>query len=189
MKTVTSGTEPSNAQDVLAARSPGPEFGLTNAPLLFLDYDGVLHPSEVYVDREGAAYLKEPGELFMWAPILVDLLAPYPEVRIVLSTSWARHYGGGVAAARLPEPLRLRVVGSTEHQWPMERGREVANFIAVNGIQEHHWLALDDNPWGWESSPRGALILCHPSVGLSRDETQEQVAERLQQLISCWRAS
>lgn len=189
MKTVSSGTQPSNAQDVLAASSPGSELGLTNAPLLFLDYDGVLHPSEVYVDQSGEAYLKEPGELFMWAPILLGLLAPYPEVRIVLSTSWARHYGGDVAAGRLPEPLRVRVVGSTEHQRQTERGREVVTFVAANAIQDHHWLALDDNPWGWERAPRGALILCHPSVGLSRDETQEQIAERLQRLISCWRAS
>ncbi len=37
--------------------------------ILFLDFDGVLHPDAVYLTRRGVE-LRAPGELFMWAPIL-----------------------------------------------------------------------------------------------------------------------
>ncbi|NKA73639.1 hypothetical protein GO285_02999 [Ralstonia solanacearum] len=37
------------------------------AMTLFLDYDGVLHPDEVYYEY-GKPVLRADGELFMWAP-------------------------------------------------------------------------------------------------------------------------
>lgn len=41
--------------------------------LLFLDYDGVLHPDEVYLKR-GRPVLRGPGELFMWVPHLLSAI-------------------------------------------------------------------------------------------------------------------
>lgn len=38
-------------------------------PVLFLDYDGVLHPDEVFLER-GKPVLRARGELFMWTPLL-----------------------------------------------------------------------------------------------------------------------
>jgi len=55
--------------------------------LLFLDYDGVLHPDEVYLKR-GRPVLRGPGELFMWVPHLLSAIEG-ADVRIVLSTSFA----------------------------------------------------------------------------------------------------
>jgi hypothetical protein len=45
--------------------------------ILFLDFDGVLHPDAVYLER-GRPVLRADGELFMWAHHLVDALASAP---------------------------------------------------------------------------------------------------------------
>lgn len=60
--------------------------------ILFLDFDGVLHPDAVYRER-GRPVLRDQGELFMWSRRLVDVLVNRPDVRLVLSTSWAREFG------------------------------------------------------------------------------------------------
>lgn len=57
--------------------------------ILFLDFDGVLHSDAAYLVN-GRPTLKAEGELMMWVPLLEDALADFPEVQIVLSTSWAR---------------------------------------------------------------------------------------------------
>lgn len=47
--------------------------------ILFLDYDGVLHPDAAYyVPSRKSAHveLRAEGALFMWMPILEEILAP-----------------------------------------------------------------------------------------------------------------
>ena len=51
---------------------------MAKAMILFLDFDGVLHPDPCF----------EEARLFENAPRLSAALAPYPEVAVVLSTSW-----------------------------------------------------------------------------------------------------
>lgn len=41
--------------------------------ILFLDFDGVLHPDAAYLVR-GRPVLRAAGELFMWAPLLAAVL-------------------------------------------------------------------------------------------------------------------
>ncbi len=57
--------------------------------VLYLDYDGVLHNDSVYRVR-GQGIVIRDGVLFEWAHYLVEALRPYPDIRIVLSTSWVR---------------------------------------------------------------------------------------------------
>ena len=46
--------------------------------VLFLDFDGVLHPDAVYRTRCGLE-LRAPGALMMHAPILVEILSDFPK--------------------------------------------------------------------------------------------------------------
>ncbi len=82
--------------------------------ILFLDFDGVLPPDEAYLVH-GRPVLRAEGELFMWAPLLVNVLADFLMVRIVLSTSWTRDLRFTRARDWLPETLRARVIGATWH--------------------------------------------------------------------------
>jgi hypothetical protein len=57
--------------------------------IIYLDYDGVLHDEEVYWHPNRGVVLDTPGRtMFGWESIRLELLMPYPNVRIVLSTSW-----------------------------------------------------------------------------------------------------
>lgn len=91
--------------------------------ILFLDFDGVLHPDAVYLRLNGQVELRAEGALFMWAVRLAAALQSYPEVRIVLSTSWVRHLGFSRARKALPADLAAKVIGANWHSatgkgWP-----------------------------------------------------------------------
>ena len=103
----------------------------TNSPktrldVLYLDFDGVLHPESVFVSASRGIHLRDaPGrQLFENAQTLNEELRPYPNVKLVLSTSWVRALGYDRARARLPSELRERCVGATYHSRFHRPGRE-----------------------------------------------------------------
>lgn len=86
--------------------------------ILYLDYDGVLHPEPSSPPPEGWNVLQcRP----CWPSLVRERGAPcrspgaIPEVVIVLSTSWVRVLSYSQAKAFLPEALRSRVIGATFH--------------------------------------------------------------------------
>ena len=84
--------------------------------ILFLDFDGVLHPSDVFLIANEPVLIhpKEPDlKLFCWAPILesiLDELDPSGEVKIILSTTWVVKLGLERARSYLPKSLLNRVI-------------------------------------------------------------------------------
>ena len=52
--------------------------------ILFLDFDGVLHP-------EGEDHILNGGADFCFLPRLETLLREFPFVKIVISSSWREH--------------------------------------------------------------------------------------------------
>jgi len=82
--------------------------------ILFLDHDGVLHPDAAFLVNRRPE-LRSEGQLFMWAPLLVDVLAALPKVKIVLSTSWVLELRFSHARDYLPPELSKRVIGATWH--------------------------------------------------------------------------
>jgi hypothetical protein len=159
--------------------------------MLFLDFDGVLHPDEVYLTRTGPK-LRTTGELFMWAPLLVEALARYPEVRIVLSTSWVRNLGFDRARKRLPDALKARVVGATWHssmakgwadqdQWDQgSRHDQILRYAARANLSE--WLALDDDSVDWKAQHHWNLVQTDPGKGLSDRRVITTLHAKLEQL-------
>lgn len=162
------------------------------APLqvLYLDYDGVLHHEAVYRSPKRGIYLDSsvaPGRcLFEWTDALVQAVQPFPELQIVLSTSWVRVLGYTGARDYLPAALASRVVGATFHRryhrgeyvsamsqhWPA-RGFEVLRDVARRCPWE--WIAIDDTDEGWPAEQRDRVVLCDPSTGLSDAATRAQL--------------
>jgi hypothetical protein len=91
--------------------------------LLFLDFDGVLHPVGERAFDENFRLIANPG-LFVWRPILEQILVPFPSVRIVVSSDWRRLFDDE-NLIRLLGPLGNRFAGVVEtgHRRPSKRGR------------------------------------------------------------------
>lgn len=175
----------------------GPFSGETsvqrNTHILFLDFDGVLHPDAVYLTRHGPT-LKAEGTLFMWAPILANLLDDFPMISLVLSTSWVRHLGYKRALGYLPLELRERVIGATWHSsmakgWADEnrwdgktRYDQICRYAARSQLR--HWIALDDDVQGWAEGLAQHLIACEPDLGLSSAQTQAELQNSLREICS-----
>lgn len=163
--------------------------------ILFLDYDGVLHPDDAYLVK-GKPMLEGDGHLFMWAPILEELLAPYPALNIVLSTSWVRVLGFTRARDYLPHGLRHRVIGSTWHSamgrhsegahrvelnWFVEATRfgQIARYRSRAGSRAAKWLAVDDDANGWDEALRSHLVETDSDTGLFGHLAQQELAQKL----------
>lgn len=147
----------------------------------YLDYDGVLHPAEdILLDGDGKPYLQHPDpctRLFMHAPILDELLAPYPELKIVLSTSWSYQFGTEGAAAYLPEGLRSRVIDKISHSM-LPRGVLIARHAAEH-LAGQEWLAVDDTIRMWPSEHLHRLVQCDSEHGLGCQDTQRKLRQKL----------
>lgn len=157
-------------------------------PVLYLDFDGVLHPDAVYC-HQGHFQLRAPGHsLFESAAILERLLSPYPKVRVVLSTSWVRILGLDVARAQLPAGLATRVVGSTWHhafhqfEWlHMPRHEQIARHLASHNI--HHWLAVDDDHQEWPDAMASRLVRVSSELGLQEETAQISLSDALAKFL------
>jgi hypothetical protein len=144
-------------------------------PLLYLDFDGVLHPEDVFRHPRRGIYLagKYPDHaLFEHAELLAAQLEPYPNVRVVLSTSWVRVLRYQRALRYLPERLQQRVIGSTFHTrmhkdlfLSLSRGQQVLGDASRRRADQ--WLALDDDAEGWPESHRKHLVHTDPVLGLA----------------------
>lgn len=157
--------------------------------ILYLDFDGVLHHENVMWHHHRGAYLKAPAQysLFQHAPLLEELLAPYPKICIVLSTSWARVYGCDKAAKRLPLSLRQRVIGATFHSRMYEQGfidapRGMQVWSDVTRRQPRDWLALDDDYLHWPKWCLDNYIRTHEHEGISEPGVRAEIADKLAKL-------
>lgn len=161
-----------------------------NDRVLFLDFDGVLHPDDVYRTRSGLE-LRAPGQLMMHAGILVEILREFPQVKISLSTSWVRILGYRRARAALPPELQALTVSSTWHskmaRAPFEgydmhsRYQQIRAAVTRAGLT--NWIALDDDPFAsWPGHDR-RLIRTKPAPGLSSASSQEELRVKLRALV------
>ena len=142
--------------------------------VLYLDFDGVLHHEDCWWHPRRGPYLRAGPEftLFQHAPLLEELLSPYPNVKVILSTSWVRRYGVTHTAKQLPPGLRARVIAATFHTRMNEaafaekpRGVQVLEDVARR--RPANWLALDDDSNGWAEGAERHLVLTHPERGIS----------------------
>jgi hypothetical protein len=157
------------------------------SPVLYLDFDGVLHPDEVYRIR-GRIILQCDGmNLFEWAPLLAEHLEPYPDLRIILSTSWVRVLSFSEARAWLPDSLASRVIGATWHSamdkhWWINLSRYQQVSLHAKRHRITRWLAIDDDTQGWPDGGRGQLVHTDSLLGIATPATQALLRRKLEDL-------
>jgi len=174
--------------------------------VLYLDFDGVLHPDAAYWSPRGVVLQGHPGHaLFEHVPLLESALAPYPDVRIVLSTSWVPDLGFSRARKRLGPQLAQRVIGATFHSRYMRRRRDIEprsmDGMLLSVRDDYHtlprgmqvwndvcrrkpdgWLALDDNDEGWPEEHRHRLVLTDSIEALAAPASIAELADKLKAL-------
>jgi hypothetical protein len=146
--------------------------------VLFLDFDGVLHPVtalrwfEMRLPLETAI---KRGRLFRWAWVLADLLEPHPDVQIFVHSSWRLLH----RESALPDfmgPLSSRFAGSTIGD---ERWQSIDRVVQKNRLSE--FRILDDHP---EHFPAGLseLIVCDSELGVYDEDVRNQLRVWLDQM-------
>ncbi|NVO04738.1 MAG: hypothetical protein HXX19_01675, partial [Rhodoferax sp.] len=118
-------------------------------------------------------------------------LRPYPELKIVLSTSWVRSYGCAGAAKRLPLELRSRVIGATWHSGnkPLEnewvsapRGMQIWSDVLRR--KPAAWLAIDDDYLHWPKWALENYVQTDEVLGISHPAVKALLERKLQEMCS-----
>lgn len=131
--------------------------------ILFLDFDGVLHP-------EGEGHLPNDGTDFCFLPRLEALLREFPNVRIVISSSWRERLVFKSLLRPFSEDIRTRIVGATPprglgvpHPFAHREG-EILAWLQINDAVKEPWVALDDAEWQFDRH-KDHLVVCGSFVG------------------------
>lgn len=164
--------------------------------VLYLDLDGVVHHQDVMWHARRGIYMSPAAgpdrTLFEWVPYLEEALTQFPEVALVLSSSWCIYPGYGKTLKRFPPELRERFIGGTYHRrihgadpWAksafksLSRGLQI--YADVQRRKPTQWLALDDDTEDWPAWALASLIVCDGATGLSNPRVQAQLRLKLQQ--------
>lgn len=124
--------------------------------LLFLDFDGVLHPNHC--------------DPCLWLQHMPALTACLSETQVpcgvVISSSWRFHHSLFDLVELFPPKLQEMVVGVTGDAYigQYSRYNEIKAYLKLfqKGLE---WRALDDSSWEFPS-PCPQLILCDGAIGL-----------------------
>lgn len=137
--------------------------------LIFLDFDGVLHPLQPEVSQL---------ERFCWLPTLEALVSDFSDVYIVVHSTWRYEY---------TEPEIRQMLGSLGHRFvgcapraPRQQAIEMV-LQANKGLRSH--LVLDDDPREFSGSTLNVLLL-DPQRGLSDEAAQRAIRDWLRSTLT-----
>lgn len=147
--------------------------------ILFLDFDGVLHPF--------AGVERDDG--FAGWPRLQAVLDEHPHVDIVVSSSW-RSISAAKWEQEVPESLRARIVGCTpvikrplRIRYPAGytpepvRHLEILRYLKTTRQQGRSWVALDDDATLFPAGCQN-LILCRDGFGHDEERALRELLAR-----------
>lgn len=100
--------------------------------LLFVDFDGVLHPANA----------ETQAERFCWLPLLEELLATHKDVAVVVHSTWRYEYRDEELRALLGKVGELFAGGAP--RGPREQAIE--SVLQANKGRVNSYLVLDDAP-------------------------------------------
>lgn len=160
-------------------------------PTLFVDYDGTLHRGHAVLDADGNVLLDSGQPLFEYAPLLAEMLEPYPDVQIVLTTSWLDTLPLDQVVSYLPAALARRVVGTTcgikaRFGYLMDgsaRTYIIRSYVFAKRLK--NWLAIDDSVFGaFHLSTdfldlSSHLVLLDAQRGIGDAQVQQRIREWL----------
>ncbi|MFM0033937.1 HAD domain-containing protein [Paraburkholderia strydomiana] len=151
--------------------------------LLYLNFDGVLHPDRVVYKEGCTPTLVAAGhEELEHAGLLSQLLEPHDDLRLVLNTWWTFYLGLDACVEILPAPLSRRVVDSTvgyatSYDSIPSRAIELERHIATHG--QCCFVVLDHSNARYRPELLPHLLLLDPDEGLAPLAARRSLATRL----------
>jgi len=129
---------------------------------LFLDFDGVLHPSLC----DSKKYLSN-------APLLAGLLVEY-SCQIIISSSWRFQYSLDEIKKMLPKAISMQIIGMTGDAYSggNQRYNEIIFYLKANDKSLVDWKALDDSQNEFPLNCKN-LIFCNHITGLGHKQLME----------------
>lgn len=127
--------------------------------VLFLDFDGVLHP----LDRARGT--------FTLVPYFERVMRDYPDVDIVISSSWRESYSIEILQSMFSETFRIRIIDATPILNILGRHirqKEITTWLRDAGREYEGWIAMDDSDWLFSPDCRN-LILTNATIGFDED--------------------
>jgi hypothetical protein len=128
--------------------------------LLFLDFDGVLHPTHFAGE-----------DPFNRIHLLEESLGD-SDLGIVISSSWRFTHSLEKLQKLLPDSISNLIIGVTGAPFigKHPRYQEIQAYLQSHG--ESNWKALDDSYWEFPA-PCQELIRCNPNTGISEKQMKE----------------
>ena len=126
--------------------------------ILFLDFDGVLHP---FFPREDLPDAE--NQHLSYLPRFAAVLQDFPTVRLVIASDWRKRHTLDELRSLFGD-LGSRIVGTTPVlekiglDWTGCRQREVLAYLEAEKLDGMRWIALDDDAENY--LPDAPLILC-----------------------------
>ncbi|WP_241027082.1 HAD domain-containing protein [Variovorax sp. RKNM96] len=117
--------------------------------ILFLDFDGVLHP-------EGEDNTLNGGADFCFLPRLEALLREFRDVKVVISSFWREQVLYKTLLNPFSSDIRARILGATLPSGfglpPPYRKREgeILAWLQIHDAVDEPWVALDDAYWQFD---------------------------------------
>lgn len=134
----------------------------TRAPIVFLDFDGVLHPN-----------LCPPSVWFSRLSLLEEAFEGVDDARIIIASSWRFQHSYTALRRRFPASLRRMLEGTTGAAYVGAHARfhEIQQWMRrqAPGIDDDRWRALDDAAFEFPVGCR-QLIHCDGAVGIAERE-------------------
>ena len=148
--------------------------------IVFLDIDGVLHPpGAVTFTITKDRYLQVVGtELFRWTHHLLEILKDFPEVRIIIHSSWRTVFGWNYIKDTLPSDIIDLTLGVTNEGIAI-RYMSILDTVEEFGITDYVILDDEHKAFPWEIKE---LIRVYPEVGMSHDLTKDLLRYKLGQM-------
>ncbi len=124
--------------------------------LLFLDFDGVLHP------------VLGPREMHVCRlSVLESVLRQAPQVRIVISSTWRLFFGMSELRAVVSADIAARIVGATPPPDDEPRHAEIMRYLKQHATHATEWVAVDGYRTLLESNVTNSLThYFDPTSGL-----------------------
>ncbi len=128
--------------------------------ILFLDFDGVLHPYAQGMETEK----------FTRLPLLEEMLRADNDVHIVVTSTWREAYSLDALRNRFSPDLRERIIGRTpsleEYHSDFMRAEEIEAWLA--GVEHGDtWAAVDDDPQNFPPRMKPRVVFTESAVGLT----------------------